>query len=424
METKIEKLKNQYKVKLTLTKEEWEKELAAAYTATAGKFKVQGFRQGKAPRGVIEKNYGANVFFEEAVQKFLSREYVRVIKENPKIKPIDFPNTEVKEDGTQFTLTIDIEPEFALPKYTGLEVKQKEAIVAAGEVDDFLATQAKMRSRQVAADKGHKLVKGDVAVIDFVGSVDGVEFDGGKADNHELEIGSNSFIDTFEEQLIGKKVGDRVEVNVKFPEKYHAENLAGKKALFIVNIKNSLKREVPEINDAFAKEASEFDNLADWKKDIKLMLEKNAKARIETEVKNELLKLIIEGAKIDIPEKMIDMKYAEIMEDMEMQLGQQGATVEMYAQHMNLTMEKIEEMQRANAERGVKARLVLDAIMDKEKIEVSDEEVKAKIDEIASKYDADAAKKFKKDATKLPWIREELRFEKFIAWLMKNNKIS
>ena len=426
METKIEKAKGQYKIKMTLSKAEWDKEVQKAYEATAGKYKVQGFRPGKAPRGVIEKNYGEGVFVEDAMNKLLSREYSKVLKENPAIKPIDRPEINVSDDFLEIKIAVDVEPEFTLGKYTGLQVKRGvgAGAVTDKEVEIVLADQAKVRSRQVAADKGHKIANGDIAVINFVGSVDGVEFEGGKADKFELEIGSHSFIDTFEEQLVGKAVGESVNVNVKFPEKYHAVNLAGKAALFVVDITNILRKEIPAIDDAFAKEASEFDNLADWKKGIRAKLEESAKARAESETKNELLKLIIEGTKMEIPVKMIDMKLAEIMHDMEQQLAQQGATVEMYAAQMNMPMDKLMETQRTNAERTVRARLVLDAIIAKEGIEVSDDDVKAKIEEISEKYNKDAAKIFKKDAAQLEMLREDLRFEKLMGWLMEKNKVS
>lgn len=425
MKTEIKKAEGKYIIDLIFSKEEFEKEQDAVCKATAGRFKVQGFRPGKAPRTVIEKQYGADVFAEEAINKILTREFTRVLGENPHIKPVDRPEIEQKDkpmEDLHFILTVDVEPEFNVGKYTGLDVKCGEANVADVEIEDFLKEQVKMRARQVPAENGHKIAKGDVVVIDFVGSVDGVEFAGGKAEGHELEIGSKSFIDTFEDQLIGKTLGEHVDVNVTFPEKYHAENLAGKKALFVVDIKAILKREFAKIDDSFAKEASEFDNLADWKKDIREKLVESAKARVETEAKNELLKLIIEGTKVNIPEKMIDRKFAEIMEDMEKQLGQQGATVEMYAQHMNMSVDKIMETQRENAVRSVKARLVLDAIIAKEKVEVTDADVKVKVDEIVAKYGKDAAKQLK-DPAQLEWIREDLRFEKLMTWLMKNNKI-
>ena len=423
MQTKIEKLKSQYKIILIQSKDDWDKEIQKAYEATASKYKVQGFRPGKAPRGVIEKTYGEGVFVEDAMNKLLSREYSRILQENPAIKPIDRPEVNVKDDFSEIKIVIDVEPEFTLAKYTGHQVKRQIKAVTEKDVEKMLDDQAKMRSRQIAADKGYKLAKGDVAVINFVGSVVGVEFEGGKADNHELEIGSNSFIDTFEEQLVGKTMGDNVKVNVKFPEKYHADNLAGKKALFVVDIKNILRREFPVIDDTFAKEASEFNNLADWKNDIKVKLEESAKARADSEVKNELLKIIIEGHKIDIPKKMIDQKLGEIMQDMEQQLAQQGATVEMYAKHMNIPMEELMKTQMANAERSVLARLVLDAITAKEKIEVTEEEVKAKLEEISARLDKDAIKQIKKSAAHLEYIREDLRLEKLVKWLLENNKV-
>lgn len=425
MKTEIKKGDGKYTIDLVFSNEEFEKEQNDVYKASAGRFKIQGFRPGKAPRSVIEKQYGKDVFAEDAINQMLSREFARVLRDNPNIRPVDRPDIEQKDstgDELHFVLVVDIEPEFTLPKYTGLEIKRGEAKVADVEIDDFLREQAKIRSRQVPAEKGHKIVKGDIAVIDFAGSVDGVPFDGGKAEGHELEIGSNSFIDTFEDQLIGKTVGECVNVNVTFPTKYHAENLAGKKALFVVTIKAVSRRELAKIDDNFAKEASEFNNLADWKKDIRAKLEESAKSRVDTEVKNQLLKLIIEGAKFNIPEKMIGRKMAEIMEDMEKQLAQQGATIEMYAKHVNMTVDKIMETQRENAVRSVRARLVLDAIIEKEKITVTDADLKAKIDDMTAKFGKGVAKQLK-DPAQLEWIREDMRFEKLMAWLMKNNKI-
>jgi trigger factor len=198
--------------------------------------------------------------------------------------------------------------------------------------------------------------------------------------------------------------------------------LAGKKALFVVDIKNVLRREFPEINDTFAKEASEFGNLADWRKDIKVKLEANAKARVESELKNELLKQIIDGTKVDVPEKMIQMKLAEIMEDMRMQLARQGATIEMYAQYLNQTVQQIIESQRENAVKATKAHLVLNEIIVKEGIEVTEQELKEKIDAVAAGYDTKTAKKFKNDAN-MEYLREDIKFEKLVSWLIKNNSI-
>lgn len=440
METKIKRTGDKYVITLELPYVEWTKEQDAAFRALAGKFKIQGFRPGKAPRSVIEKQYGADIFTDEARKRLLSRAYSEVLNENPQIKPIDSPEIEELErkecenensdatvgedDAISFTITVDVEPEVTPGKYTGIKIKKSDAKVGDVEIDDFLATQAKMRSRQIAADSGHKIAVGDTAVIDFAGSVDGEEFDGGTAAGHNLEIGSNSFIDNFEDQLVGHCVGERVEVNVTFPEKYHAENLSGKKALFVVDIKNILRREIPEISDTFAKEASEFDNLADWKADIRNRLNESALARVESEVKNELLKKIIEASNVEIPEKMIQMKLAEIMEDMEAQLAHQGATIEMYAEYMKMPIDKLMETQRENAVRGVKARLVLNAIIARENIEVTEDELAAKIDEIAAQYDKDAAKKFKNDAARLEWLREDLRFEKLMKWLLDNNAIN
>ena len=426
MELKINNKKDMFEFELSFGKDEFEREIDAAYVATAGRFSVQGFRKGKAPRGVIEKTYGAGIFTEEAMKTAFAREYNKILKDHPEIKPVDYPRVmdwKQEKDGVlKIIAEVDVEPEFALGKYTGFEVKKHKATVTDKDVDAFLENSSASRVRQVAADKGYKIKNGDVAVIDFVGSVDGTEFEGGKGDNHELEIGSKSFIDGFEEQLIGTESGKVIDVNVTFPKEYHAKNLAGKPAKFIVTVKNILLKQIPEINDQFAKESSEFDTLADWKKQIRENLQKAATERAEKEAENELLKKIIDQTKIDVPEKLVEMQLEGIMQDIEHRLSYQGMNLDLYAQYMGTTVDAMREQYRERAETSVKSRLVFDAIAEKEKITVSVEKMDEEVNRIATSAKKKPAE-INKNRAQMEWIEQNLKFDKILNFLKTNNKI-
>ena len=426
MELKINNKKGMVGFELLFDQKEWESEIDAAYAATAGSFNVQGFRKGKAPRGVIEKTHGSGIFTEEAMKTAFAREYNNILKEHPEIKPVDYPRVmdwKVLPEGTmKIKAEVDVEPEFTLGKYTGFEIKKQKIAVTDKDITEFLENSASMRARQVAADKGYKLKKGDIAVIDFVGSVDGVEFEGGKGENHELEIGSKSFIDGFEDQLIGAECGKVIAVNVTFPKEYHAQNLAGKPAKFVVTVKNILLKQIPEINDQFAKESSEYDNLADWKKQIRENLEKTAGEKAEKETENELLKKIVDQTKIEIPEKLVEMQLDGIMQDVEHRLSYQGMTLEIYAQYMGTTIEDLREQYRERATTSIKSRLIFDAIAEKEKINVSVE----KLDEEVKRIAGTAKKKpaeISKNRAQMEWIEQNLKFDRILDFLKKNNKI-
>ena len=280
-------------MEFTFGKTEYDRALEAAYNANAAKYSVQGFRKGKASRAIIEKNYG-DVFSEPAVNELFSGAYFDILTADKDIRPIDRPNVDIKkkDGGVVITATIDVEPKFTLGKYTGLEVKRAEIKVTDKDVDEYLTRVAQSRARQLSAAKDYKIQNGDIAVIDFVGSVNGKEFEGGAAKKHELEIGSHSFIDTFEEQLVGKKIGDKPDVTVTFPKDYHAKELAGAKAVFKVDIRNVLIKELPAIDDTLAKEASEFSTLAEFRADIKTRLEKQAASECAHIDENNLFKTV------------------------------------------------------------------------------------------------------------------------------------
>ena len=369
MDKKITKQKNQATVVMTFSKAEWEAANENAYKKNANKYKVAGFRAGKAPRKMIEQQYGAGIFVEDAVQDLFAANF------GDELKLIDYPRLDfafTEDGGVKLTATCDIEPEVTLGQYTGLEIKKTEVKVGAKDVDAYLSRLQQTRAKQVAADKDHAVANGDIAVIDFKGSVNGNYFEGGTAQNYELEIGSHSFIDNFEDQLVGMKIGEARDVNVTFPKEYHVENLKNAKAKFEVKLNNIMIKELPALDDQFAKEVSDFDNLKAFKDDILKKLTEQATKQAEYADEEKLFEKVMDNAKVEIPDKMIHDYAHSMIHDMEHQLASQGATIEMYAQYMGTTVEKIHEEQHTLAAKQVKMRLVMDAIVEKEHLSDKD----------------------------------------------------
>lgn len=369
MDKKITKQKNQATVEMTFTKEEWEVANENAYKKNASKYKVAGFRAGKAPRKMVEQQYGAGIFIEDAVQDLFAANF------GDELKLIDYPHLDfdfTADGGIKLTAKCDIEPEVTLGQYTGLEIKKTEVKVGDKDVDAYLNRLQATRAKQVAADKEHAVANGDIAVIDFKGSVDGKYFEGGTAQNYELEIGSHSFIDNFEDQLVGMKIGESRDVNVTFPENYHVEDLKKAKAKFEVTLHNIMIKEMPALDDQFAKEVSEFDNIKDFKADILKKLTEQATKQAEYADEEKLFEKIMDNAKVEIPDKMIHDYAHAMIHDMEHKLAAQGATMEMYAQFMGTTVEKIHDEQHEIAAKQVKMRLVMDAIVEKEHLSDKD----------------------------------------------------
>ena len=369
MDKKITKQKNQATVEMTFTKEEWEVANENAYKKNASKYKVAGFRAGKAPRKMVEQQYGAGIFIEDAVQDLFATNF------GDELKLIDYPHLDfdfTADGGIKLTAKCDIEPEVTLGQYTGLEIKKTEVKVGDKDVDAYLNRLQATRAKQVAADKEHAVANGDIAVIDFKGSVDGKYFEGGTAQNYELEIGSHSFIDNFEDQLVGMKIGESRDVNVTFPENYHVEDLKKAKAKFEVTLHIIMIKEMPALDDQFAKEVSEFDNIKDFKADILKKLTEQATKQAEYADEEKLFEKIMDNAKVEIPDKMIHDYAHAMIHDMEHKLAAQGATMEMYAQFMGTTVEKIHDEQHEIAAKQVKMRLVMDAIVEKEHLSDKD----------------------------------------------------
>jgi trigger factor len=371
MQIKTENEKSRIIVKMSFDKAEWDKAVNEVYKKNGEKYKVKGFRSGKVPRKIIEQQYGAEVFVEDAVHKLFTETFEKYLSDNPKIHIADYPHLDFgmsDDGGINMVATCDTDPKVTLGAYTGLEIKKNEIKISETDIDEYIAHIRESRAKQIAADKDYKIADGDLAVIDFAGSIDGKYFDGGTAKNFELEIGSHSFVDNFEEQLIGHKIGDSKDVKVKFPEDYRAKEYAGKQAKFEVTINNILRKELPAIDDNFAKEVSEFDNLSDYKSDIKKQMTEKADAQSKLINEDKLFDKVSENAKVEVPDKMVEQQCEVLMEELEHSLSHQGATLEMYAKYLNKTPEQLREDSKAAAYKQVKMRLVVDAIVDKENL--------------------------------------------------------
>ena len=397
--------KNMAKLTIEVSAEEFEKALQGAYEKNKGKIAVNGFRKGKVPRQMIEKVYGAGIFYEDAANALIPGEYAKAATECG-LDIVSQPEIDITqiEKGSNFifTATVALKPEVTLGEYLGVEIEKVDSKVTADEVKAELEKVREQNSRLVSVTTNRGVKDKDHTIIDFEGFVDGEAFEGGKGTDDPLVIGSNSFIDNFEEQLIGAKIGKEVEVNVTFPENYHAENLAGKPALFKVTVKEIKYKELPTLDDEFAKDVSEFETLAEYKADIKAKLTETKKANAEKEKQAKAVAKAVENATMDIPQAMIKTQADRIAEDFAQRLQQQGLSFEMYLQYTGATPEKFIDSLKPEAETRIKNSLVLEAIAAAEKIEVSDKDLDEEIEKMAKMYqmEADKLREFMGDAEK------------------------
>lgn len=425
MKKELKKLENKnMQLTIELDKAEWEALVDESYNKNKGKYKVEGFRAGKAPRKMIEKMYGMEVFFEDAITEGFNRHYIEILENDKSFEPIDAPELSISrfdEKGITIVAEIPVKPEVKLGKYTGLKITTKVREIADADVEEELKRVQAQNARLVEAEK--TIENGDIANIDFKGSVDGKYFEGGEAQGFDLTIGSHSFIDTFEDQLVGLKAGDEKDVLVTFPAEYQAKELAGKKAKFEVKVNAVKTRELPEINDELASNVSEFETLAEYKAHIKEHLAHHAEedARVQTE--NKILDKIIETTEIEVPEIMVSRELDAIMQDMEYRLMYQGANLEMYAGYLNTTVEKLREERRADALKSVKIRLALQEILKAEKFDVTEKEVDEYVEKFATRM-GKTAEEYKKSLNdeRLNHIKNEILMKKLLTFLVDNNK--
>ena len=427
MEAKMEKIEaNIVKLEVKVEAEKFDAALKKAYNKNKAHFNVQGFRKGKVPMAMVKKFYGVEVLYDDAINFVMEETYPIALEEND-VKPVDYPKVEVVQvgEGKEFIYTAEVTvfPEVKLGEYKGLEVEKKTYEVTEEDVNKELEAM-QMRNARVEVKSEGTVEDKNIAVIDFEGFVDGVAFEGGKGTNYPLEIGSGSFIDNFEEQLIGLAVGEEKEVNVKFPENYGKEELNGKDAMFKVTVNEIKVKELPALDDEFAKESTEFETLAEVKEDIKKRLEESNTNRAEKELEEAVINAAVDCATIDLPQVMVEKEIDVMIKDLENRLKYQGLTLDQYMQFTGNDLEKMKDYMRENAERKVRADLVLDAIAKAENFEVTEEELKEKATEVAKMYSAADNEKMIELLmnSQKEVLENDLRINKTIKFLVENCK--
>ena len=394
----VEKLeKSQVKFSFDIDADTFEKAVAAAYNKTKHKYSVPGFRKGHVPRKVIEGMYGKEVFFEDAMDIVIPEAYSEALDKEHDIEAVATPELEsfdMKEDGgVTFVLKVTVRPEVKLGKYKGLSVERKVDKVTAKQVDEEVENAREKQARIVDVDRAAK--KGDIVNIDFAGSVDGVKFDGGSAEAYDLTLGSGSFIPGFEDQLVGVSKGDKKDVKVTFPEDYHAAELKGKEAVFECTVNAVKEKQLPALDDDFAKEISEFDTLAEYKADVKNKLMKDAETRADRQYDDALVQAVVDSAEVEIPQAMIDNEAEDMAKEFEYRLSYQGIKLSDYLGYINMTRDQLLDEYKEQAAKSVKTRLVMEEIVKAEELKFEDEELNAKLAEMAERagQDVDTFKK-------------------------------
>ena len=427
MSCKLEKTKNANEVKLEITVEasKFDEAIKKVYFKSAKYFNIPGFRKGKAPMQIVEKYYGKEIFYEDAFNEVAEVALEEAIKEN-KLDVVSRPDIDVTqiEKGKDliFIAVMQTKPEAELGKYKGIEIKKIEYNVTDEDINHELGHMQEHNSRLITIED-RPVEKGDIATIDFEGFVDGKAFEGGKAEGHELEIGSNTFIPGFEDQVIGMKIDEEKDINVKFPEEYFSKELAGKDATFKVKVHEIKKKELPELDDEFAKDVSEFDTLKELKADIKAKQEEQNKEKAKYETQDAVIKALCEDIKVDIPSGMIEMEVENMLKDIEQRLSYQGLKLEQYLQMMGKTAEDMKKEYEPQAIDAIKSRLALEAVVKAEKIKATDKEIEEKMKEMAKNYGKENDEEFMKNENVRNYIKQGIESEKAIDFLVENAKI-
>ncbi len=428
MSVQVEKLeKNMAKLTVEVNAEDFKAAIKKAFNKNKNRFAIPGFRKGKAPQAMIEKMYGEGVFYEDAADEAINASYAEAMKESG-LDIVSRPEVTIEKIGKDepfvYSALVAVKPEVTLGQYKGVEVEKADASVSAEDVEAELKKVQEQNARLLTVeDRG--VEDGDQTVIDFEGFVDGKGFEGGKAEDYPLTIGSHSFIDTFEEQLIGKKIGEECEVNVTFPTEYHAADLAGKPATFKVTVKEIKVKELPELNDEFASEVSEFDTLDEYKKDVEKKLAE--KKEIEANSKNEdaVVAKVVENATMEIPDKMIDAQAENMVQDMARRMQSQGLSLDMYLKYTGMTVEQMKEQARPDAEKRIRTRLVLEAVAKAENIQISDEKVDEEVAKMAEAYKMEVEKlKSYMSESDVKQMKEDLAVQQAVDLLVAEAKLA
>ncbi len=427
MNCKVEKTEkaNEVKLEITIEAEKFDNAMKKVYFQNAKYFNIPGFRKGKAPMNIVEKYYGAQIFYEDAFNEVATEAYDEALEAN-KIDAVSRPVVDIKqmEKGKDviFTAVVQTKPEVELGKYKGIEIPKVEYKVEEKDIEHELGHMQEHNSRLITVDD-RALENGDIATIDFEGFVDGVAFDGGKAEGHELEIGSGSFIPGFEDQLVGMKIDEEREIKVTFPKEYFSKDLAGKEAMFKVKLHEIKRKELPELDDEFAKDVSEFDTLAELKASIKEKIKKNNEQRQKYETEDLAIKAVCEDVKVDIPSGMVEFEVENMMKDFEQRLSYQGLNLDQYLKMIGKTEEEMKKEYEPQAIEAIKSRLVLEAIIKAEKIEASEDEIKAKMEEMAKNY-GKKVEEISENENLKKYLKEGIESEKALEFIVSNAKFT
>lgn len=418
--------KSTVKINIDLSEKEWNEAIDAAYEKTKGRFSLPGFRKGKVPKHLLESTYGKGIFYEEAINQAFPKYYSEILEKETSILAVAAPEIDVKKiDDKHLSIEaiVAVKPEVTLGEYKGIKFNKVEYNVKDEDVENEIKRLQESRSRLV--DVTDRAVEnGDTVVIDYSGSVDGVKFEGGTAEKQTLVIGSGSFIPGFEDQIIGMKIGEDKDLKVKFPEEYHAENLKGKDAVFAVKLHEIKKKELPEVNDEFIKDAAGAESVDAYKKEVRERLENQNADRAEREIEDAIVQKITDNASVEIPDAMIEAQIDRMVQEMDYRLSYQGLKLADYLKYIGQTMEDYRKNYREQAEKLVKSQLVIEKIIDTEKLEATDAEVDEKIEEMA-KAQGKKAPELKKTAgvRQLEYIKNEIVIKKLFDTLKKDNVI-
>ncbi len=420
--TLISKEKNVAKFTMEFTAEEFENAIIEVYKAQKNRFTIDGFRKGKAPRSIIEKKYGEGVFFEDAINNLFSLRYPLAIDELD-LEVIDSPKAEFSQikKGEGFTITITVEcyPEIEVKDYKGVEIEQVSAEVTDEDVENEIKSMARRNSRMITVDRPAK--DGDMVLIDYEGWIGDEQFEGGTAERQPLKLGSGTFIPGFEEQLIGVSTGEDKDVTVTFPEDYHSKDLAGKEAVFKCKVHEIKEEELPEIDDDFVKDVSEFDTLDELRADTKEKLEKAAEARAESQMKNSVIEKVVEGNDIDVPDAMVESEIDSMMSEFDQQLRGQGMDLATYFKYLGREPKEFRDEVREEALKKVKTRMIVNGVAKQENFEVGDEEVSKEIEDMAKQYNLEADKIREMLGTQnMEMIASDIRMKKAIDFMYDN----
>ena len=426
MSSKVEKTNNANEVKIEVTVEasKFDEAIKKVYFQSAKYFNIPGFRKGKAPIQIVEKYYGKEIFYEDAFNEVAPNALEEAVKEN-NLEVVSRPNIDItqieKGKDVIFTAIIQTKPEAELGKYKGIEIKKIEYNVTDKDIENELKQMQERNSRLVTVEN-RAVKKGDIAVIDFEGFVAEKAFEGGKGENYELEIGSNTFIPGFEDQVIGMQIDEGRDIKVKFPEEYVSKDLAGKDAVFKVTLHEIKKKELPKLDDEFAKDVSEFDTLEELKKDIKEKKEKENADKQKYETEDAVIKAVCENLKVEIPSGMIETETENMLKDIEQRLSYQGLKLDQYLKMMGKTEEEMKKEYEPQAIDAIKSRLALEQVIKAEKIEATDKEVEEKVEEMAKNY-GKTADEFKDNENVKSYLKQGILNEKAVEFLVKNAKM-